>query len=439
MIHRQTSREHVSYGPVDERPAWDVLSRRVMASMTSPEEQVATLESLLSISVADPRTALTAAGNLVATAFGADKVDVFLYDAERDTLVALSSTQPLSALEKKHGLDMLPLANGGRCVEVFSTGVTFLSGAVDTDRDELLGIRETLKIRSEIGVALNVAGERRGVLLLASVTKDRWTEAEGRFAETVSRWVSAVLQQAETVKKLAETAVATGRRLAAEELITIVAHDVRNLIYPVDLSMHVIERRAERERRDDDVRDAAKARKGLARLSSMVNDVLDVSRVEQGLMALTLEPVAIVPFVEEIATLLSTPARAVAVSSGEEVDALVDPARLRQSIENVLANALKHSPAGSTVDVNIERRSTPAGPFVAITITDRGAGVSAELAPHIFDRFVTGANRGAGLGLGLFLARQIALLHQGDLALESPLTGGARFTLTLPCDESRGR
>lgn len=410
-----------------------------MTHIATPADQVAVLEQLLAISVAEPRAALTAASDLVATAFGADKVDVLLYERTRDTLVALSSRQALSALEKQHGLDLLPLANGGRAVEVFVTGKTFVGGEIDADLEELRGIRETLRVRSEIGVALEVGGQRRGVLFVASLERERWTEADARFAETVGRWVGAVLQQAETVKQLAESSIATGRRMAAEELVMIVAHDVRNLLYPVDLAMHVIQHRAEREQRVEDVRDTTKARRGLARLSAIVNDVLDVSRVDQGLMTVQLAPLAIVSHVQEIATMLSTAEHAVVVTAREEVHVLADPARIRQLLENVVANALKHSPPQAAVDLAVERRTSASGPVVAISVTDRGPGVPADIASHVFDRFVTGAKRGAGLGLGLFLARQIALLHGGELVLEAAPSMGARFVLTLPCEEREER
>ena len=77
-------------------------------------------------------------GDLVAAATGADKIDAFLYDAARDSLVAVgTSTQPLSALQRQHGLDVLQIANGGRVVHVFKTGQTFVSGRLDQDMEEL--------------------------------------------------------------------------------------------------------------------------------------------------------------------------------------------------------------------------------------------------------------------------------------------------------------
>lgn len=225
------------------------------------------------------------------------------------------------------------------------------------------------------------------------------------------------------------------RRDSCVRPITVLAHDVRNLLYPVDLAMHVVQGRAERDTRPDDLRDTTKARAGLARLSATVNDILDVARVEQGLLTLELRPMAFVAFVEEIAAMLSTTDHAVRVAAAEEVHALVDPGRLRQAIENIVTNAVKHSPDGIPVDVTVERRTGVPDNVVTIAIIDRGSGVSAELAPHVFDRFVTGPSGSVGLGLGLFLARHIALAHRGDLVVESTGGTGARFVSTLPCGD----
>src|SRR5438270_9523023 len=92
------------------------------------------LEKLLEVPSAELETALTHACNAVAEALRADKVDAFLYDESKATLVALgTSTQPLSSLQKKMGLDALPVANGGRVVHVFQTGQTYVTGRLDED------------------------------------------------------------------------------------------------------------------------------------------------------------------------------------------------------------------------------------------------------------------------------------------------------------------
>src|SRR5215213_3380230 len=128
-----------------------------------------TLEQLLEIPVSDLEMALTQSCNLVAETLRADKVDAFLYDAAKDSLVALgTSTQPMSALQKKLGLDVLPISNGGRVVHVFQTGQTFVTGHLDRDPEELRGPKFALNIRSKVGVPLEVGGRRRGMMMIAS-------------------------------------------------------------------------------------------------------------------------------------------------------------------------------------------------------------------------------------------------------------------------------
>src|SRR4051812_13939326 len=96
------------------------------------------LESLLRLPAGDLKATLNHVSDLLAGATAADKVDAFLYDPGRDSLVAIgTSTQPLSALQRKHGLDVLPLANRGCTVEVFETGKTFYSGHLEAEAGEL--------------------------------------------------------------------------------------------------------------------------------------------------------------------------------------------------------------------------------------------------------------------------------------------------------------
>lgn len=89
------------------------------------------------------------ASDLIAEFLRADKVDVFLYDSTRDSLNAVcSSSQPLSALQRKLGLEVLPLANGGRVVWVYKNWRTFSTGNLQADPEELRGVKEALGIRS---------------------------------------------------------------------------------------------------------------------------------------------------------------------------------------------------------------------------------------------------------------------------------------------------
>src|SRR4051812_11228276 len=186
--------------------------------MDEPEEGRAplgkmldTLGHLLEVDVADLQNALTRSCNLVAEALHADKVDAFLYDPSKDTLVALStSTQPLSELQKKLGLDVLPVSNGGRVVDVFQTGKTFVTGRLDQDLEERKGVRESLKILLKIGDPLQVSVQRRGMMMICSLQPDFFTADDVKFAEAIVRWVSIVAHKAEMAEEIARNAVARG-------------------------------------------------------------------------------------------------------------------------------------------------------------------------------------------------------------------------------------
>jgi signal transduction histidine kinase len=139
--------------------------------------------------------------------------------------------------------------------------------------------------------------------------------------------------------------------------------------------------------------------------------------------------------------MLSTPEHPVQVTvqAGKPIEVAADPRRIRQCIENIIANALQKSPAQAPVSVYVTvQRSRPDGPLAKVDVVDQGPGIPENILPHVFDRFVTGSTPEGGLGLGLYLAKRIAGVHRGDLGVESQPGKGARFSLTLPLSEESG-
>jgi two-component system OmpR family sensor kinase len=400
-----------------------------------------TLERLLAIPIADLEAALVQSCNLVAEALRADKVDAFLYDAAKDSMVALgTSSQPLSALQRKLGLDVLPVSNGGRVVHVFRTGETFTTGRLDQDEGELKGPKEALKIRSKIGVPLEVGGHRRGMMMIASLQPEFFTPDDVRFAETVSRWVAIVAHKAELTTEIARNAVEQGRRTVAEELITVLAHDLRNFIMPVGARLDLIRRRAVGDKRPDDVRDCEAARRAVGRLNRLISDILDVARLDQGVLKLDIQPVDLGGVAHDAAAALATPDHEVRVECAEQTVVAADPDRIRQCVENVVSNAVRHSPREGTVTIIIRKERHEGGECGRLDVHDEGPGIAADLLPRIFDRFAAGPGS-SGLGLGLYLARRIAAAHRGELTAVSPPGRGAQFTLLVPIyrdDAERG-
>ena len=246
------------------------------------ERLLTTLEGLLTIQATDVKSALDQASDLVATALGADKVDVFLYDASVDTLVALgTSNTPLGRKQKALGLDRLPLSNGGRAAQVFQTGQPHHSGHLDQDRDELPGIKDALGIRSAITVPMDVEGTRRGILQVDSLQPEQFTEDDLAFLQAVAHWVGLVVHRAELVERTTQDAAEQARQRTATELITILAHDLRAPLTPVQGYLSMIQRTAEAEGQDQYVRYVERAQRGVKRLERMLTDLLDATRLDQ--------------------------------------------------------------------------------------------------------------------------------------------------------------
>lgn len=393
---------------------------------------LAVLERMFEIQATDVSTALSRAAEMVVEALNVDKIDIFLYEPESATLVALGvSDTEMGRLQKSIGLDRLPLANGGRVVEVFQTGKTYFNGYVDEDTGELPGIRQSLGVRSLIAVAYTIATERRGVLAVSSAQPEFFTTRDVSFVEIVAHWVGMVAHRAELVEQVAREAAEQGRRVAAEELVTVLAHDLRNYLTPLRGHIEMIQRRATREQRERDMQDAAAATSTLQRFTRLISDLLDVARLDQGIFSINPEPVNLVQILREIATSLRRATNEVLIHSPEELVVFVDAGRIRQALENLIANAMNHSPAGTPVVLNASTQQRNDGTWVAITISDMGPGIPGELLPNLFQPFVSGASS-TGLGLGLYLASRIVAAHGGTLTVESKLGEGAHFQLALP-------
>jgi two-component system OmpR family sensor kinase len=181
-----------------------------------------TLQQLLSIQSADLRSALDEASTLVNEALRADKLDIFLYDSESHSLVAMgTSDTPTGRLQHQLGLNRQPIALGGPAVLVYQTGAPHFNGAVHEDPDRVRGAFESLGIKSATDVEMVVDGERRGVLQADSLQSDFFSERDLRSLVAVSNWIGMLTHRAEMFEKVKLEAEHRGARQYAEEIARI--------------------------------------------------------------------------------------------------------------------------------------------------------------------------------------------------------------------------
>jgi signal transduction histidine kinase len=402
----------------------------------APRDQLlATLAGLLAIQATDVRSALNQASDLVVATLSADKVDVFVNDPAVDTLVAMGTSHtPMGRRQAALGLDRLPLGNGGCAAEVFHRGVPYRSGHVAQDPEELRDIKEALGVQSALMVALDVDGVRRGVVQVDSAEPERFTEEDVAFLQAVAHWVALIMHRAELVERVTQEAAEQARQRTATELITMLAHDLRVPLTPLQGYLGMLQETAAREGQDKYLQYATRAQHSVTRLERMLTDLLDTTRLDQGLFALTLAPVNLAALVQDTADLLQTPTAPIEVRVPGDLITVADATRLRQVLENLLSNALRYSPDRIPVIVEMTTEHHVDTTSVVITVQDAGPGIAPDLLPRLFTRFVSGGGN-RRLGLGLYLARGIAVAHGGTLTADSRPGKGACFRLALPLAE----
>jgi two-component system CheB/CheR fusion protein len=197
--------------------------------------------------------------------------------------------------------------------------------------------------------------------------------------------------------------------------------------------------------------DAAKAKRGAEIIAicgktqaQLINDLLDVSRIVAGKLALETLEVDLDPIVHAAVDSIRPTAEAKSIQVethfAPKVGTVVaDPVRLQQVFWNLLTNAVKFSAPQSKITIKVERVSGTDGEKAKamIQITDSGKGIEADFLPHIFDRFSqqdsSSVRIHGGLGLGLAIVRNLVELHGGTIKAENALDGsGATFTILLP-------
>jgi signal transduction histidine kinase len=271
----------------------------------------------------------------------------------------------------------------------------------------------------------------------------RVRSAEQRLTESMDAQHRA-LKEAERARRAAEKA-----SRAKSEFLTTMSHELRTPINAmlgyaqlIDMGISGAVSPEQREHLD-------RLRRSGAHLLTLVDEVLDLARVDDGRLRVEREATAVHDVVQDALAV----ARQLAMARGMTIEPISVPAqlsyvgdrgRVRQILINLLSNAVRFSPAGSSIAIEAESGTPPVssaietgdGQYVAIHVVDRGVGIASERIESMFEPFVQ-AERGHrrsrdGTGLGLAISRRLARLMHGDVTVKSKAGEGSRFTLWLP-------
>jgi signal transduction histidine kinase/ActR/RegA family two-component response regulator len=284
------------------------------------------------------------------------------------------------------------------------------------------------QIGSEAPFHLKGSPEVRYFDFLVDVVRD----PQGRVTSVINIDVDVTSQVLARKRLEVARSKAESSDRAKDEFLAMLGHELRNPLSPIVTALELMKLKGDSASRERKV-----IERQVAHLMRLVDDLLDVSRVARGKIALRKEAIAlssvVAKAVEMASPLLEQRAHRLDIEVPEGLRLHGDETRLAQVFANLLSNAAKYTDAGGHITV---RASTSAG-RVRVSVIDDGVGIAPELLPRVFDMFVQGhrsVDRGqGGMGLGLALVRNLVKLHGGEVSVHSEGLGrGSQFTVELP-------
>jgi NtrC-family two-component system sensor histidine kinase KinB len=217
------------------------------------------------------------------------------------------------------------------------------------------------------------------------------------------------------------------------DLVATVAHEFRTPLTSLRMAIHILLEGTVGMLNDRQTDLLYTAREDCERLQSIVDDLLDLSRIQAGKVEVSLTPLSAKAVVDAAVAAKTDAARDAGVRLDEEVGepvlpVLVDPERIGLVFDNVIGNAIRHSPRGGRIDV----RARAENEHVRFEVQDEGPGIPPEYQQRVFEKFFrVPGTKGEGIGLGLYISHEIVAAHGGDMGVETTPGKGSRFWFTL--------
>jgi signal transduction histidine kinase len=304
----------------------------------------------------------------------------------------------------------------------------FASLAQDAEHLDLL---RAMHVQSHMIVPLTARGRTIGAITFVRSQAGRpYSSEDVAFAEDLARRAAVAIDNARLYGE-AQTAIK-----ARDEFLSVAAHELKTPLTSMRLSVDLAQRHLQQGGEADVSRlerAVGTVSNQVDKLTRLVSQLLDVARVEGGKLALEREVTDVTALVQAVMATAQarTSQHTLVVRADGPVQAFVDPLRLEQVLANLIDNAIKFSPDGGAIEVDLDE---PDAQTVRIKVRDHGIGIPEERRTHIFNRFYQAHGGGhlGGMGLGLYISGQITELHGGTIAAEFPESGGTCFVLTLP-------
>ena len=290
-----------------------------------------------------------------------------------------------------------------------------------------------LGVNSSMVVPIKTRGKMRGILsFVAGTSKPNFTALDLKLAEDIGRRAGVAIENA-ILYSSAQSAIR-----ARDEFVSIASHELKTPITSLKMQIQMMLRGINLEK--NQAPSPEKLSKALTsssnqidRLTVLIEDLLDVTRIETGKLTYKFEPFDLNIMTKEIIERFSEEAKYAKIkfklSLQENVSTICDRYRIEQVLINLISNAIKYG-SNSLIEVSVFKEPGRA----IFTIKDNGMGIAKDMQSKIFERFERAINSTniSGLGLGLYITKQIVDAHQGSIEVESELNKGSTFKVCLP-------
>jgi len=374
---------------------------------------------------------------MVAKGLEADLCAFLLLDEATGELVVQPGGYGLA--EDEGSLYRISLANeGSSSVRVFRTGVPFITGDAQNDPQVIPRFARMWKCHSLMVVPLSIEGRRIGVMRVGSFKRDFFLPEHVQFVRLIAEEAAVLVDSAILSKKLSETNVQlTQLHHLKDDFVSTVSHEFKTPLTSIKGFLAILLEGDAGPLTAEQRRFLGIAMSASDRLSQLVSDMLDISKLEGGL---EIEFASL--RLEEVARLSVEAHSFVAEERQVHVDLEEPPGALpqvqgnaewlRHVFDNLISNSLKFTPKGGRVTVSLANK----GVCVMASVADTGIGIPAKDLDHVFEKFYQASNRQAvlatGTGLGLAICHTILERHEGRIWVESEEGKGTRFHFMVP-------
>ncbi|MGO4390391.1 ATP-binding protein [Variovorax sp. M-6] len=442
QFNRMSAQLRESYGELERK-----VEQRTAELTASLEYQTATAEVLrvISRSPTELQPVLSAVAERSAVLCRAHGCRIWL--PEGDHLRAMTGYQGASDGSESGRDEVLPLTRGSVVGRAFMEGRTVhvedVARLIDSDYPDSRDPQARHGFRTVLGVPMVREGASFGIIAVVRREVQRFSEAEVRLVETFADQAVIAIQNARLFQEIEDKShqLEVANRHKSEFLANM-SHELRT---PLNAIIGFSEALTEQMFGDVNVKQMEYLRdihSSGQHLLTLINDVLDLSKIEAGRMELDLSCFDLGLLLDNAMTLVRERAQRSGLSMSLEVgegltEWVADARKVKQVVVNLLSNAVKFTPAGGRVRLNARRIETAAGQAMAeVSVTDTGVGIAPEDQLLVFEEFRQAGGdylrKAEGTGLGLSLSKRFVELHGGTLHVDSRPGEGSTFTFRLP-------